>query len=151
MKSFDFNIRANGIFADGFLDRDGVPVRDTFVYQLRARMVGTAGRNWSKSQNTELAASLSSAEMDAIMSPADHPHVQVEYDTNFYGGSYAGQGQHVYVPEALIDLVDGDVGAAFAKLARIDGVHMVGYTGDERFDADGQPLEEIALEVERCA
>lgn len=151
MKPFHFNIRANGIFADGFADRDGVPVGDTFVYQLRAKMVGTAGRNWSKSQNAELAASLSSAEMDAIMSPADHPHVQVEYDTNFYGGDYAGRGQLVYVPEALIDLVGGDVGAAFAKLARIDAVHMIGYTGDERFDVDGEPLEEFAMEAERCA
>lgn len=151
MKPFHFNIRANGIFADGFVDRDGVPVGDTFVYQLRAKMVGAAGRNWSKSQNAELAASLSSAEMDAIMSPVDHPHVQVEYDTSFYGGNYAGHGQRVYVPEALIDLVGGDVAAAFAKLARIDAVHMVGYTGDERFDADGEPLEEFALEAERCA
>jgi len=151
MKPFHFNIRANGIFADGFVDRDGAPLRDTFVHQLRAKLVGAAGRNWSKSQNTELAASFSSAEMDAIMSPADHPHVQVEYDTNFYGGDYAGQGQYVYVPEALIDLMDGDVGAAFAKLARVDAVHMVGYTGDERFDADGEPLEEFNLEAERCA
>lgn len=150
MKSFHFNIRANGIFADGFVDRDGAPVGDTFVYQLRAKMVGAAGRNWSKSQNAELAASLSSAEMDAIMSPADHPHVQVEYDTNFYGGNYVGHGERVYVPEALIDLAGGDVAAAFAQLTRVDAVHMVGYTRHERFDADGEPLEELALEAERC-
>lgn len=151
MKPFYFNIRANGIFADGFVDRDGVQVGDTFVYQLRAKMVGAAGRNWSKSQNAELAASLSNAEMDAIMSPVDHPHVQVAYDTNFYGGNYSGQGERVYVPEALIDLAGGDVAAAFAKLTRVDAVHMVGYTGDERFDADGEHLEELALEAERCA
>jgi len=149
MKPFHFNIRANGTFADGFFDCDGEPVRDTFVYQLRAKMIGTAGRNWSASQSAILAASFSSAEMDAIMSPADHPHVQVEYDTSFYGGNYAGHGQLVYVPEALIDLVDSDVAAAFAKLTRVDAVHMVGYTGDERFDADGEPLEE--KQPERCS
>ena len=59
VKPFYFNIRANGIFADGFVDRDGMPVRDTCVYQIRAKMVGAAGRNWSKSQHAELAASLS--------------------------------------------------------------------------------------------
>jgi hypothetical protein len=151
VKPFYFNIRANGIFADGFVDRDGMPVRDTFVYQIRAKMVGAAGRNWSKSQHAELAASLSSAEMDAIMSPADHPHVQVEYDTNFYGGHYAGQSEHFYVPEALIDLAGGDVAAAFAKLARVDAIHMVGYTSDERFDAAGEPLEGATLQAPSCA
>lgn len=151
MKPFHFNIRANGIFADGFVDRDGAPLRDTFVHQLRAKLIGAASRNWPKSQTAELAATFSSAEMNAIMVPADHPHVKVEYDTSYYGGAYAGQGHSVYVPEALIDLLDGDVGAAFAKLARIDAIHMVGHLGDERFDADGEPLEEFALAAERCA
>lgn len=150
MTSFHFNIRAHGIFADGFRDRDGAPVRDTFVAQLRAKMVGSAGRNWSKSENAALAASLSSAEMNAILSEADHPHVRVEFDMSYYGGNYDSVGSHVYVPEALIDLMDGDVAAAFSKFARVDAVHMVGYTGDQRFDADGEPLEELELATERC-
>lgn len=149
MTSFYFNIRSRGIFADGYRDRDGEPVGDTFVYRLRAKILGTAGRNWSKAENAALAASYSSAEMDAIMSDPDHPHVRVEFDRNFYGGNYAGLGEHVFVPEALIDVMEGDVAAAFAKFTRIDGVHMVSYTGDERFDADGEPLAE--LESERCA
>lgn len=151
MTSFHFNIRANGIFADGYRDQDGAPVRDTFVYQLRAKMVGAAGRNWSQAQNAALATSLTSAEMNAIMSDADHPHVQVEFDTNFYGGSYSGRGEHVYVPEALIDLMGDDVAAAFAKLTRIDAVHMVGYTGDQRFDADGEAFGEFEVAAETCA
>jgi hypothetical protein len=148
MTSFHFNIRANGIFADGYLDRDGAPVRDTFVYKLRTRMVGAAGLCWSKSQNAALAASLSSAEMDAIMSDADHPHVQVEFDTGFFGGDYTGVGDHAYIPEALVDLLDGDVGAAFAKLTRIDAVHIVRYVGDQRFDAYGDPLGVLELAAE---
>jgi hypothetical protein len=151
MNSYHFNNRARGIFAEGFRDRDGAPVGDTFVAQLRAKMVGASGRNWSKAQNAELAASLSSAEMNAIMSDPDHPHVKVEFDMSYYGGNYAGIGTHVYVPESLIDLMDGDVAAAFSKFARIDAVHMVSYTADERFDADGQPLEELELAAERCA
>lgn len=151
MTSFHFNNRANGIFADDFRDRDGAPVRDTFVAQLRAKMVGSAGRYWSKSQNAALAASLSSAEMNAIMSDADHPHVKVEFDMSYYGGNYDSVGSYVYVPEALIDLMDGDVAAAFSKFARIDTVHMVGYTSDQRFDAEGEPLEELELAAERCA
>lgn len=151
MNSYHFNNRAAGIFAEGFRDRDGAPVRDTFVSQLRARMVGAAGRNWSKSQNAELAASLTSAEMNAIMSDVDHPHVCVEYDMNFYGGSYSSVGQHVYVPEALVDLMDGDVAAAFAKFTRIDQVHMVSYVGDQRFNGDGEPLEDLEHAAEHCA
>ena len=151
MTSYHFNIRANGIFADGYLDRDGAPVRDTFVYQLRTRMVGAAGLRWSKAQNAALAASLSSAEMDAIMSDADHPHVQVEFDTSFYGGDYTGVGEHAYIPEALVDLFGGDVGAAFAKLTRIDAVHMVSYAGDQRFDAYGDPMGEPERATETCS
>ncbi|MBY0240066.1 MAG: hypothetical protein K2X55_12195 [Burkholderiaceae bacterium] len=151
MNSYHFNNRANGIFAEGFRDRDGTPVGDTFVWRLRAKMVGAAGRNWSSSQNAELAASLSSAEMNAIMSDVDHPHVCVEYDMNFYGGNYSSIGKHVYVPEALVDLVDGNVAAAFSKFTRIDAVHMVSYVGDQRFGGDGDPLEEIEYATESFA
>ena len=149
MPSFYFNIRSRGIFADGYRDRDGDRVSDAFVYRLRAKIVGTAGRNWSAAENAALAASYSSAEMDAIMSDPDHPHVRVEFDRNFYGGNYAGLGGHVFVPEALVDLMDGDVTAAFSKFTRVDAVHMVSYASDERFDSDGEPLAEI--ESERCA
>lgn len=150
MNTFHFNSRADGIFADGFRDRDGLPVRDTFVYQLRARMIGANGRNWSRSQSANLAGSLSSAEMNAIMSEADHPHVRVEFDMHYYGGNHEGTGQHVYVPEALIDLMEGDVAAAFSKFTRIDPLHMVSYADDQRFDADGAPLEELEHTAERC-
>lgn len=151
MNSYHFNIRADGIFAEGFRDRDGAPIRDTFVAQLRAKMIGAAGLNWSKSQNAELAASLSSAEMNAIMSDVDHPHVCVEYDMNFYGGNYSSVGENVYVPESLIDLMDGDVAAAFAKFTRIDAVHMVSYVSDQRFDGNGEPFEELEHATEHCA
>lgn len=42
MSSYHFNNRAEGIFAEGFFDCDGKPVRDTFVWQMRAKLVGIA-------------------------------------------------------------------------------------------------------------
>lgn len=151
MKTYDFNLRASGIFADGFVDRDGKPVRDTFVYQLRAKIIGVGGLNWSKAQNAALAKSLSSTEMDAIMSPMDHPHVQVEYNTSFYGGNHSGQDMCVHVPEALIDLANGDVVAAFATMTRIDPVHVLGYCSDRRFDGDGTAQNEPESPAPPCA
>jgi hypothetical protein len=151
MNSYPFNDRANGIFAEGFHDRDGAPVRDTFVSQLRAKIVGAAGRNWSRSANAALAANFSSAEMHAIMAAVDQAHVRVDFDMNYYGGDHKGGSNHVYVPEALIDLLDGNLAAAFSKYTRIDAVHMVGDSGHERFDADGEPLTEVSCASERCA
>lgn len=64
---FVFNDRTRGIFADGYEDRDGLPVGDTFAYRLRAQLHGAAARNWTKEQNAALVASYSSAEMNEIM------------------------------------------------------------------------------------
>lgn len=151
MSNFHFNNRAAGIFMDGYVDSEGAPVGDTFVWRMRAKLVGVSGRDWSTSQNAAFAASFTSAEMNAIMSAPDDPHVQVEFDRNYHGGEYAAVVEPVYVPEALIDLLDGDVAAAFAKFTLLDRAHMVGYTGDERFDANGEPLELLDHSTERCA
>jgi hypothetical protein len=136
-----FNNRANGIFADGFTDRDGRPVADTFVYQLRAKLIGTLGRNWTKDMNAKLSSRFSSDELAAIMSPDDAPHIRVEYDKNFYGGNYNQVGAFAFVPEQLVDVLAGDVEAAFEMMFSVDRVHVVSITGDERFDADGAAVE----------
>lgn len=140
MTNFYFNNRAAGIFADDYVDRDGAPVGDTFVWRLRAKLVGMPGRDWSRDQHAAFVANFSSAEMNAMMCEPEDPHVEVEFDRNYRGGDYDGVGQHVYVPEALVDLLDGDVAAAFAKFTGLDAVNMV-YASEERVDAHGEPLE----------
>lgn len=45
----------------------------------------------------------------------------------------------------------GDVAVAFSKFTRMDPVHMVGYSSDQRFEADGEPLEELEYATERFA
>lgn len=142
---FSFNNRAEGIFADGFKDRDGLPVRDTFGYQLRAKLVGRAGRAYSREQNAALVAKYSSAEMNAMMSTdLNAPHYRVEYHRNFFGGSSSKVGDIAYVPVALVELREGDVPAAFELMYQIDRVHVMSFDGEEFFDAEGQALAQPA-------
>jgi hypothetical protein len=74
---FPFNDRSRGIFADGYTDRDGLPVGDTFAYRLRAAIYGAAGRDWPKARLADWIRTLSSAEMDAMIAvPVDHSVAQ---------------------------------------------------------------------------
>jgi hypothetical protein len=61
------NERANGIFADGYVDRNGLPVGDTFAYMLRAAVHGPAARDWSKERLTQWIGSFSTNEMLMMM------------------------------------------------------------------------------------
>jgi hypothetical protein len=67
------NERAHGIFADGYVDRDGLDVGDVFAYMFRARLTGRAGRDWSKERIAALIAGFSSEAMNAIMDMPDVP------------------------------------------------------------------------------
>lgn len=137
-----FNDRTQGVFAEGYKDRNGLPVGDTFAYMLRAKVFGAAARNWSKEQLARFVARFSSDEMAAIMVPLEAAHLRVEFDKSFYGGAYGKVGDFAYVPQALVDTMGGNVHAAFEKMFDIDPIHIVNYCSDERFDADGVPLEE---------
>jgi hypothetical protein len=64
---FVFNDRGQGIFADHYLDRDGHPVGDTFVYILNAKLHGAEAKHASRDQLAEMVAGYSSAEMAEIM------------------------------------------------------------------------------------
>lgn len=142
---YAFNNRAAGIFADGFKDRDGLAVGDTFGYRLRAKLVGRAGRAYSLEQTAALVARYSSAEMDAMMSDDPRaPHIRVEYDRNFFGGARTQVGDIAYVPVALIDLKGGDVPAAFELMYQVDRAHVMRFDCDEFFDAEGQVLDHQA-------
>lgn len=72
-KRFMCNERAHGIFADGYVDRDGLDVGDVFAYMFRARLTGRAGRDWSKERIAALIAGFSSEAMNAIMDMPDVP------------------------------------------------------------------------------
>lgn len=64
---FDFNDRSNGIFIDGYKDRDGLPVADTFAYRLKAYLHGDDAAKWTKEQTAALVAKYSSIQMELIM------------------------------------------------------------------------------------
>lgn len=76
-----FNRRAQGTFADYYIDANGFPVGDTFVYHLRAKLYGVPARGWTKVQNAALARSMTSAEMAAIMKTGLAQIKEVEAET----------------------------------------------------------------------
>ena len=45
---YHFNMREHGIFCDGYKDRDGLDVGDTFAYNLKAWLFGRPGRDMGK-------------------------------------------------------------------------------------------------------
>jgi hypothetical protein len=61
-----FNDRSNGIFADHYQDKNGVPVGDTFAYLLRARLYGVAGRDWPKEKLADFLRHYTSDQLAAI-------------------------------------------------------------------------------------
>lgn len=64
----EVNERANGIFADGYTDRDGLPVEDVFAYRFRAAVYGAAARDWPKDK---LAAWVRTFSTDAMLAIAN--------------------------------------------------------------------------------
>lgn len=67
LRQYPFNERSEGIFANDFRDRDGVPVSDTFGATLRAVLQGRAGREWSVAQTANLISQYSSEQMASLM------------------------------------------------------------------------------------
>ncbi len=41
------------------------------------------------------------------MPQVNEPHVQYEYDSNFFGGDCSGEGYFVYVPITLVEKLGG--------------------------------------------
>lgn len=75
---YSFNNRSAGIFLDGFQDRDGLPVGDTFAFMTRANLYGAAAVNWSKDQLKSFIGKFSSDELSAMYAYSDHLHSQLE-------------------------------------------------------------------------
>jgi hypothetical protein len=62
-----FNQRDQGIFADGFRDRSGLPVSDTAGARLRASLYGRSGRDWPVAKTAQLVASYSSKDIASLL------------------------------------------------------------------------------------
>lgn len=67
MRLYPFNERSNGIFANDFRDRDGLPVADTFGATMRAVLHGREARDWPVVQTAKLVAEYSSDQMARLM------------------------------------------------------------------------------------
>jgi hypothetical protein len=78
--------------------------------------------------------------MKASLNPS--PHTRVEYDLEFSGGNYDKVGRFAYIPHSLIDKYDGDAGAAFKEATGHDPIHIIHYTVDEVYDAEGVRLDD---------
>jgi hypothetical protein len=76
----------------------------------------------------------------ALCQPAAE-HIQVEYDRNYFGGDYCGVGEFVLIPVDEIPTGANGVKQAFEKRTGLPRQNIIHYTMDERFDADGDPLD----------
>jgi len=66
--------------------------------------------------------------------------LKVEYDPEYRGGDYRGEGKVALVPVPLADTLGVD--EAFRRTTGLDPVHIVNCCGDDIYDADGDPVEE---------
>jgi hypothetical protein len=67
--------------------------------------------------------------------------IQVEYDLEYSGGDYSDTGDFAYVPCSLADRL-GSIEAAFERHTGHSRIHIVHYSPDELYTADGEPLED---------
>jgi hypothetical protein len=71
----------------------------------------------------------------------DDRYIRVEYDKSFSGGDYSGVGTFAFVPQSLVSEL-GSVEAAFEKAAGVNRIHMIHYTVDVLYDAQGRFVDE---------
>jgi len=69
-----------------------------------------------------------------------YKHYQFEYSLDYSGGDYDGVGDFAYVPVELADKIGEE--EAFEKVTGINPIHIIFYTTDEVYDADGDLMEE---------
>lgn len=65
--------------------------------------------------------------------------IEVEYDTDFYGGDYSYVGEMVMIPAELANRVG--MGMAFRQTTGFDPIHIIHYNPDERYNKDGDLIE----------
>lgn len=68
-------------------------------------------------------------------------YFKVEYDEEFFGGNYSGTGNLAYIK--LIDVNRlGSVEAAFKETTGVETIHIIHYSEDELYDAEGNLVDE---------
>ena len=78
----------------------------------------------------------------------NHPHIQVEWDPQYRGGNYSRVGRVCYIPLTDLDSLDVEtVEAAFEKLEGVSRRHIIHYSTDELYTADGDCYEEDDVEL----
>lgn len=65
---------------------------------------------------------------------------RVEYDETFFGGNYAGTGQFAYVPFSLMS-EEVEPEDAFERHTGISRQHIIHYSLDDSYDAQGNSIE----------
>lgn len=71
--AYALNNRSNGIFADGYVDCEGLPVGDTFAYRLHAITFGESARDCPKERLAVFIARYTSAQL-AELASGQEPH-----------------------------------------------------------------------------
>ena len=76
------------------------------------------------------------------MNDMPEPHFRVEYDPKYAGGSYSDVGSCLYISAVDIDPHDEEaVFEAFTDKTELPHTCIVGWSMDERYTKDGEPLE----------
>lgn len=74
----------------------------------------------------------------------------VEWDYQYTGGNYSSAGNITYVPFTLLDNKgdeDEQVGRALMEYEGVDPIHIIHYTFDEVYDAEGNAIEDDAYDA----
>jgi hypothetical protein len=66
--------------------------------------------------------------------------IEVEYDTDYFGGDYSNVGETAMIPTKLAEQVG--MGMAFRQTTGFDPAHIIHYNPDERYDSNGNLIEE---------
>jgi len=66
--------------------------------------------------------------------------ISVEFDRQYAGGDYSGCGETVLLP-AESAKTEKKLHKAFEKKTGLSPVHIVGYSPDELFDENGNPMD----------
>jgi hypothetical protein len=71
----------------------------------------------------------------------EREHIQVEYDRNYCGGDYSGVGEFALIPVDKIAFEQQGLAEAFEIQVGLPRCHIIHWCWDERYDADGDPLD----------
>jgi hypothetical protein len=74
------------------------------------------------------------------------PHIQVEYDLDYWGGEYSGCGDFAYIPSSIYQ--GRTLNEAFELVTGFSPEHIIHYSSDEDYTYDGKLFEDEKFEGE---